>query len=628
MDSITRIKEFINNNFPNWEKIDFSELDENIDFRKDWSELYKIDNEEIILISYTNISITGTDRPKPQLRVFLDEYKKPFYFAKKHQLRYYLFSIFTKDDNMAKGLNHFNPKEYIISIETNLDAEGSRRDLRSIYDYANEKLNGRKFLKCSRSNYKVDINQASFIYIGTPSTSEKETFEYFINIFDSRPYQNSINDVIAQSVDEPKESSVETDDKHINIITAIKSKPFLLLAGISGTGKSQKVQELAFMTCPEGELREENNTTPGNYRLIEVKPNWHDSSELLGYYSALSGKYELTDFIRFSYKAIQNPDTPFFLCLDEMNLAPVEQYFAEYLSVLETRKKIGDNIETQPLLTKDKFSNCELQKYASTDDGGVITKDGEGYNMIELYSESDREIIEYLKENGLNLPSNLFVIGTVNMDDTTHQFSRKVIDRAFTIEMNGGKMEDMFSEESRALLEYRKEPIPLDVFKSEFVRASEILDDERFKKYADTIKKEIPQLLGDSDGKANEDCINGILNKTPFRVSYRVQNELVLYLSVLIENANFPEDITPLIHEATLAILLEKVLPRVQGEQKQLETKNDSNVLKDMKMFVENHFKPIPEEENESSTGCLYSKVLRKLEEMDNKLENYYTNFF
>lgn len=628
MDSITRIKEFINNNFPNWEKIDFSELDENIDFRKDWSELYKIDNEEIILISYTNISITGTDRPKPQLRVFLDEYKKPFYFAKKHQLRYYLFSIFTKDDNMAKGLNHFNPKEYIISIETNLDAEGSRRDLRSIYDYANEKLNGRKFLKCSRSNYKVDINQASFIYIGTPSTSEKETFEYFINIFDSRPYQNSINDVIAQSVDEPKESSVETDDKHINIITAIKSKPFLLLAGISGTGKSQKVQELAFMTCPEGELREENNTTPGNYRLIEVKPNWHDSSELLGYYSALSGKYELTDFIRFSYKAIQNPDTPFFLCLDEMNLAPVEQYFAEYLSVLETRKKIGDNIETQPLLTKDKFSNCELQKYASTDDGGVITKDGEGYNMIELYSESDREIIEYLKENGLNLPSNLFVIGTVNMDDTTHQFSRKVIDRAFTIEMNGGKMEDMFSEESRALLEYRKEPIPLDVFKSEFVRASEILDDERFKKYADTIKKEIPQLLGDSDGKANEDCINGILNKTPFRVSYRVQNELVLYLSVLIENANFPEDITPLIHEATLAILLEKVLPRVQGEQKQLETKNDSNVLKDMKMFVENHFKPIPEEGNESSTDCLYSKVLRKLEEMDKKLENYYTNFF
>lgn len=70
MDSISRIKEYIKENFSNWVKIDYSEFDEKIDFRKDWSELYKINDEEIILISYTNISITGTDRPKPQLRVF------------------------------------------------------------------------------------------------------------------------------------------------------------------------------------------------------------------------------------------------------------------------------------------------------------------------------------------------------------------------------------------------------------------------------------------------------------------------------------------------------------------------------------------------------------------------------
>lgn len=193
MDSITRIKNFIGSCFPNWEKVDFSEFEENIDFRKEWSELYKISGGEIILISYTNISITGTDRAKPQLRVFLDEYKKPFYFAKKHQLRFYLFSIFTKEDNMARGLNNFNPKEYIISIETNLDNEDSRRDLRSIYDYANIKLNGSKFLKCTRANYKADINQASFIYIGTQENPEKDTFETFINMFDSRPYINSAN---------------------------------------------------------------------------------------------------------------------------------------------------------------------------------------------------------------------------------------------------------------------------------------------------------------------------------------------------------------------------------------------------------------------------------------------------
>ena len=98
MDSTQRIKQFINNAFPEWTKVNFSDIEEGIDFKENLSELYRIDNDEIILISYTNISITGSDRPKPQLRVFLDEYKKPFYFAKKHQLRYYLFSIFTKDD--------------------------------------------------------------------------------------------------------------------------------------------------------------------------------------------------------------------------------------------------------------------------------------------------------------------------------------------------------------------------------------------------------------------------------------------------------------------------------------------------------------------------------------------------
>ena len=443
-----------------------------------------------------------------------------------------------------------------------------------------------------KERYSAELNGAFLMY------------RYFLN--NPNEFQIIKHNVETQNIFERNSIGSSTT----LYLSALHTKPFLLLAGISGTGKSQKVQELAFMTCPEGELRNEGGTTPGNYCLIEVKPNWHDSTELLGYYSALSGKYELKDFIRFIYKAIQNKDVPFFLCLDEMNLAPVEQYFAEYLSVLETRKKNGNEIQTQYLLRKEIFNNCKLQ-----DENG------------NLYPEQDAEIITYLKEKGLTLPDNLFVIGTVNMDDTTHQFSRKVIDRAFTIEMNGGKMSEMFSPESRMLLEYRDEPIPLEAFKAEFVRAYEVLDDTRFAKYKDVISTRIPKLLGDSDGTAEADSINGILNETPFRVSYRVQNELVLYLSTLIERANFPEpdQIEGLIGEATLAILLEKVLPRVQGEQKQLETQNGkSNVLKDLKTFVESHFKP----EDDADANSLYNQVLRKLKEMDDKLANYYTNFF
>lgn len=436
--------------------------------------------------------------------------------------------------------------------------------------------------------------------------------------------------------------------RYSTLLSALRTKPFLLLAGISGTGKSQKVQELAYMSCPK-ELQDKKGTTPGNYCLIEVKPNWHDSTELLGYYSALSEKYMLTDFVRFAYKALQHEDVPFFLCLDEMNLAPVEQYFAEYLSVLETRKLVDGEIESQPLLSAEKFANCKVNveepnavRQYPVLDGGEPSKEK------TLYSAEDAEIITYLKENGLALPSNLFVIGTVNMDDTTHQFSRKVIDRAFTIEMNGGKMEDMFSEESKLLLSYREEPIPLAAFQSRFVKAYEVLDDAQFSRYADDIKTKIPSLLGNPEGEYNTNSINGVLSGTPFRVSYRVQNELVLYLSTLIEGAGYPENIDGLIREAVLAILLQKILPRVQGEESQLKTNGGhSNILADLKSFVQIHLAPIPapqSAENDSQeiaeveatepsasaapSSELYHQVIKKLDEMEAKLVGYYTNFF
>lgn len=418
----------------------------------------------------------------------------------------------------------------------------------------------------------------------------------------------------------------KTDDIQKQAINALHTKPFLLLAGISGTGKSQKVLELAYMSCPKDFVSEESNM-PLNYCLIEVKPNWHDSSDLLGYYSALTGKYELTDFIRFVYRATKNPDIPFFLCLDEMNLAPVEQYFAEYLSVLETRKLDEGEIISQPLLRKEKFCNCKLGNKIEVVSDGNVTETVNGvikqYKVEPLYEGEDYEIIEYLKEEGLPLPSNLFVIGTVNMDDTTHQFSRKVIDRAFTIEMNGGKMADMFSDRSRMLLEYRENPVPLSVFQSEFVRAYQVLDNARFNKYAEIIKERIPKILGEPEGETDKNTINGILQETPFRVSYRVQNELVLYLSVLIEQANYPDEIDSLITEATLAILMEKILPRVQGEKKQLETANNSDVLKDLKVFIEEMSSKTGEE-----SSIMLNKVVKKLDEMEKKLDSYYTNFF
>lgn len=403
-----------------------------------------------------------------------------------------------------------------------------------------------------------------------------------------------------------------SDSSYLPYLTALRTKPFMLLAGISGTGKSRLVKELAFMTCPNKAEFNQDKTTPGNYCLVEVKPNWHDSSELLGYYNALDGKYELTPFIRFAYRALQNDNVPFFVCLDEMNLAPVEQYFAEYLSVLETRTLDETEIISSELIKKETFNGIDIEN---------------------KYEEEDKQIATYIQKNGLKLPSNLYVIGTVNMDDTTHQFSRKVIDRAFTIEMNGGNLTEMFSSKNAAALKYRDKEMSLNIVKSLFVQANEIFEwsdadgNHHFARYEDTIKTAIPSKL---------QAINGILADTPFQVSYRVQNELILYLAYLIQQAGFPDDIEPLVSEAVLAILLEKILPRVQGDDKLLGRENGKDVFTELKEHIEKTY--VQKEQPQDGEGqvkevvkgsTLYTQVLNKLEQMHKRLENsYFANFF
>lgn len=582
MDSITRIKEYIKKNFSSWIKVDYSEFDEKIDFRKDWSELYKINDEEIILISYTNISITGTDRPKPQLRVFLDEYKKPFYFAKKHQFRYYLFSIFTKEDEMARGLNNFNPKEYIISIETNLDKEGSRRDLRSIYDYANDKLKGRKFLKCSRSNYKADINQASFIYIGSQDHPEKDVFENFVNMFDSRPYLNSIN----EWPDDIKHA--ETLENVVNIyrpyITAIKSKPFLLLAGISGTGKSRIVRELA-RACWDEETDEYKAQKPKNFQMVQVKPNWHDSSDLIGYVSRVSGKAEFVagEFLKFIAKAWENTETPYFLCLDEMNLAPVEQYFAEYLSVIESRKSHEDGtVITDPIVEK---------------------ADEEWYFNLTASLTSDEDIRKQFNEQGICIPQNLIVVGTVNMDETTFSFSRKVLDRAMTIEMNEVDLHGGLTE--------RNEPIgKLD--KAELIGyAVDGVD-----VYA--ANKEVCETV-----LTYLDAINSVLEGTPFKIAYRTRNEFLLYVvnNLPYKKGENDEELPQgyVVARALDEITSMKVLSRIEGD----DTKVSDKLLDSLTETIEEGLKEVSGEEN-----TVKSISLAKLKEMKDKLVSGYTSFW
>lgn len=381
----------------------------------------------------------------------------------------------------------------------------------------------------------------------------------------------------------------ELSDKW-NYLSALKTKPFMLLAGISGTGKSRIVREFAFKSCPDY-LRDKDGTTPGNYCMIEVKPNWHDSTELLGYWSNINKRYMFTKFVKFLVKAKMFPEVPFFVCLDEMNLAPVEQYFAEFLSVLETRRLIKngegeDEVVSGVLVDKEYFAKLGTLSSTSGTLGTLKTDRDIYFKLFDIQDKVEMEKVENdsdsLLTEGLTLPENVFIVGTVNMDDTTHQFSRKVIDRAMTIEMNGGALADIFKNNSD--LTYADEPMTMDDMKSRYITASEVLE----KCYAVVNNQEISDYI---QGKGEEGLpqrleeINKVLRGTPFTVSYRVMNELIIYLAVLLDKAVedgtevTTDNFKPYVEEAIDKILLMKILPRVEGDDEMFRISDDERNL-------------------------------------------------
>lgn len=360
----------------------------------------------------------------------------------------------------------------------------------------------------------------------------------------------------------------------------LRTKPFMLLAGISGTGKSRIVRKLAFKSCPK-ELQDKDGTEPGNYCMIEVKPNWHDSTELLGYWSNLNKRYMFTKFTKFLVKAKMYPNVPFFVCLDEMNLAPVEQYLAEFLSVLETRKSVEEEdgsivIKSGVLIDKEYFRSIGKVGKGDKEQGFATCKNDRDIYM-KLFDIVDEEEMKTVPQNeetslldtGLTLPENVFVIGTVNMDDTTHQFSRKVIDRAMTIEMNGGALTDIFCDKDD--LTYTEKPLTMDDLRAEYISAKEVIKNCSAVTGNEDILKYIKGETEDGLPQRLEE-INKALYGTPFMVSYRVMNELTIYLAVLLDKAEEDgqeislEVCKQLANTAIDKILLMKILPRVEGD--------------------------------------------------------------
>ncbi len=283
-----------------------------------------------------------------------------------------------------------------------------------------------------------------------------------------------------------------------NFYLSLKSKPFVILAGTSGTGKTRLVKLFAEAVGA--------NSSNGRYKMVSVRPDWSDSSDLFGHVD-LNGQFIPGAIIDFVKRAELDSSHPYFLCLDEMNLARVEYYLSDFLSVIETRDFQAGHIISDPLVS-------------STYYGSDAAAEGK-YGTVPF-------------------PENLYVVGTVNMDETTFPFSRKVLDRANTIEFS-------FVDLTPPTEWASSTSAPLNLgngfLKTEYLLLAQCVDQqEAINSYCLELQK-----------------LNRILQQANAHIGYRVRDEAVFYLlnnkaaELLSENEAIDNEI------------IQKILPRIQG---------------------------------------------------------------
>ena len=360
-------------------------------------------------------------------------------------------------------------------------------------------------------------------------------------------------------------------NKSLNFLTALRTKPFMLLAGISGTGKSRIVRKLAQATVTEELQRAEGYIgmdfandrwtlhAPANFELIQVKPNWHNSMDVIGYLSNIpSPHYVFTPFIEFIVKAWQHPEVPFFLCLDEMNLAPVEEYFAEFLSAIESRSFEGGEYLTDPIIKPfNSFGTAKGERGEDINIGDMMTNTLFPNFKASDASSSAARVVKHFRTRGLTLPKNLIVVGTVNMDETTFSFSRKVLDRAMSVEMNEVDYDrfltDTTDDDLKAIVKAFEENGDADL--------NALLVDRHIE------AREVMGELGDDATFVINYLkrINALLEGTPFKLGYRAANEALIYLQASKE---FGQDDRM---AALDSFTLMKILSRIEGDDTKLK---------------------------------------------------------
>ncbi|WP_416757235.1 McrB family protein [Pseudomonas sp. BNK-6] len=292
-----------------------------------------------------------------------------------------------------------------------------------------------------------------------------------------------------------------------NFYLAMIVSPLVILSGISGTGKSLLPRKFAKLTS-------------SGFNSIPVQPQWTDNSDLFGYVPTLAPtKYIDGALTKSLLEAKASPSKLVIALLDEMNLAPVEHYFSDFLSVAETRSRVGGHIETDSL-------PIELPPIA------IGTED------------------PYADLRDTQLPGNLRIVGTANMDESTHTFSPKVLDRAFTIELDDPVLTDFASATSKST---EPDITAFSVLAAQMIQQTNAITIQEARAESQPLFEHIAGMLAE---------IQEILAPAGIKFGYRTRDAILLYLHFWRKH-----ELADIMsgYAALDFCILQKILPKVAG---------------------------------------------------------------